>query len=368
MMNVQPVSPRQWLGAVLLMYAVLTVVPENRSAQAALGSCGQPVSAGMNPVASDALEILRTAVGTATCGECDSCVCDVNSSDTVTAGDALNVLQRAVGLAVNLGCSCPAGPGCGFSGVDQDCLSGVCAPNLRCDVTAYNSQTSNITAATCHVGCGKDADCDLDQQCRPSTPGFYDIQRDGSGNPVSCVAGNSSPCDVASGYACTALVSGQRCAREISACGTPVPMADLTGPDTITAEMWCNSGQPFELPEVGIVGGSRFCDRLDSLATPPVTIQCQRQNPAHPSSFGLCFARCEMNNGTLTDCPAGMHCSTDPATSAFGTFLADPTNTTYGVKQCTTAGDCGDDKYLCEEFIGLTFCYRPFATCSYNLP
>lgn len=367
MRNVQPVSSRPWLGAVLLMYAVLTTIPATPSAQAALGSCGQPLSAGSDPKASDSLEVLRTAVGTSTCGECNTCVCDVNSSGTVTATDALTVLRRAVGLAISLNCSCAAGPACGLAGVDHDCLSGVCAANLACDITAYSSENV-VTAATCHVRCIKDTDCDLTQQCRPSTVGFYDVQTDGGGKPVKCVVGSSSPCDVASGYACTRLTGGDFCGREISACGTPVPMADVTGPDTVTAEMWCNSGQPVELPGVGIIGGSRFCDRLDSLASPPVTTQCQRMNPADPPSLGLCFARCEMDDGTLTDCPAGMQCSSDPATSAFDSFLRDPTNTTYGFRQCMTAADCGDERYLCEVFGELKFCRRHFATCSYDLP
>jgi hypothetical protein len=54
--------------------------------------------------ASDALRVLRAAVGTV---ECDECVCDVDSSSSVTAGDALLVLRAAVGLDVTLDC-----PGC----------------------------------------------------------------------------------------------------------------------------------------------------------------------------------------------------------------------------------------------------------------
>jgi hypothetical protein len=51
--------------------------------------------------ASDALRVLRGAVGVA---ECPDCVCDVNSAGGVTAGDALLVLRAAVGLDVDLSC------------------------------------------------------------------------------------------------------------------------------------------------------------------------------------------------------------------------------------------------------------------------
>jgi hypothetical protein len=83
------------------------------------GTCGDPVAliasvgddsmstdGGVLPraiSASDALFVLRTAVGSATC---ELCVCDVNNSGTVTASDALTVLRSAVGQSVEL--TCPA--------------------------------------------------------------------------------------------------------------------------------------------------------------------------------------------------------------------------------------------------------------------
>lgn len=56
-------------------------------------------------VASDALQILRTAVGQFTC---DECVCDTNSDGTTLASDALATLRKAVGQPVTLKCvPCP---------------------------------------------------------------------------------------------------------------------------------------------------------------------------------------------------------------------------------------------------------------------
>ncbi len=60
-------------------------------------ACGLPVSATAPPKASDALFVLRAAVGT---GACDKRVCDANGSGTISAGDALLVLQAAVGASV----------------------------------------------------------------------------------------------------------------------------------------------------------------------------------------------------------------------------------------------------------------------------
>jgi hypothetical protein len=78
---------------------------------ATVPQCGDPVndatfatSSNATPaliVASDALFVLRTAVGTEVC---DLCVCDVNHSLTITASDAQITLRRAVSQPVELNC------------------------------------------------------------------------------------------------------------------------------------------------------------------------------------------------------------------------------------------------------------------------
>ncbi len=65
-------------------------------------ACGDPV----NPVgvlSSDALIVLRAAVGSE---PCDDCICDVDRSGVVVSSDALAVLRRAVGQDVVLQCGC----------------------------------------------------------------------------------------------------------------------------------------------------------------------------------------------------------------------------------------------------------------------
>jgi hypothetical protein len=75
------------------------------SSAARVGDCGQPASTGDQPTASDALAVLRAAVGTESCAVC---TCDADGSGGVAATDALAVLRRAVGLSVPLLCAaCP---------------------------------------------------------------------------------------------------------------------------------------------------------------------------------------------------------------------------------------------------------------------
>jgi hypothetical protein len=64
--------------------------------------CGD-VSGDEDVTASDALGVLRAAVGS---GNCDLCVCDVTDSGSLTSTDALATLRFAVGIP-NASLSCP---------------------------------------------------------------------------------------------------------------------------------------------------------------------------------------------------------------------------------------------------------------------
>lgn len=89
------------LGAlgILNVLAVPSLLPS--PAIAGLGDCGQPVSSGTRPSASDALYTLRAAVGLIAC---EDIVCDVDGNCVLTAGDALRVLRAAVGESLELAC------------------------------------------------------------------------------------------------------------------------------------------------------------------------------------------------------------------------------------------------------------------------
>jgi len=69
-----------------------------------IGDCGDANVSG-SITATDALIVLRTAVGSSVCG---LCICDANDSGGVTASDALLVLRYAVGQPLVLNC-----PACG---------------------------------------------------------------------------------------------------------------------------------------------------------------------------------------------------------------------------------------------------------------
>jgi len=73
------------------------------SADCTIVPCGIPTNPnGTEPKTSDALFVLRTAVGQSSC---DVRVCDVNGSNTVTTGDALAILRKAVGQNVEFNCT-----------------------------------------------------------------------------------------------------------------------------------------------------------------------------------------------------------------------------------------------------------------------
>jgi hypothetical protein len=89
------------LLVILMLFASAPVM-------AAQGDCGQPVSNGSQPIASDCLFILRAAVGSETCSP--ACACNTNGVEGATASDALICLKKAVGQAVELACRCGFGP------------------------------------------------------------------------------------------------------------------------------------------------------------------------------------------------------------------------------------------------------------------
>lgn len=85
--------------------AALTLV-STQPASADAGDCGQPQSTGSAPTATDALAVLKGAVGLGSACDSTPCICDVNGDGNVTSSDALAVLQAAVGTPIALACDC----------------------------------------------------------------------------------------------------------------------------------------------------------------------------------------------------------------------------------------------------------------------
>ncbi len=135
---------------------------------AAKGDCGQPQSSGDTPTASDALAILRSAVGQTIQACIDkACICDVNGNGSVAASDALTVLRKAVGQSVTLACVCapPSGPACTsaelttLAGSDLD--SGWTGLGHNADVVVGSIITAR-TLRRCtdsNAACVKNSDC-----------------------------------------------------------------------------------------------------------------------------------------------------------------------------------------------------------------
>lgn len=94
--------PRPSFPAVALATGLLLAGLPGQRAAAALGDCGQPVTGGLLPTATDALFALRAAVGAQ---GCLFHICDTDGNGRITAGDALRILRRAViGLSIPFRC------------------------------------------------------------------------------------------------------------------------------------------------------------------------------------------------------------------------------------------------------------------------
>lgn len=117
-------------STVSVLLSLCLLVPAARSS-AEIGTCGMPLH---DPAtAADAQFVLRAAVDLE---NCELCVCDVDDSGDTTTTDALTVLRSAVGLTVTLAC-----PAC--ESEDLECPSvaqfalfakirGACTSNTDC--------------------------------------------------------------------------------------------------------------------------------------------------------------------------------------------------------------------------------------------
>jgi hypothetical protein len=94
---------RSFIASAFLAFAFVATMGIGVS-YGANGDCGQPISDGISPSATDCLFLLQAAVGSQNCDY--DCICDVDDSGAVVATDALRCLNRAVGLAVHLTCGC----------------------------------------------------------------------------------------------------------------------------------------------------------------------------------------------------------------------------------------------------------------------
>jgi len=129
---------------------------------AAQGDCGQQLSGGDAPAASDCLYILRSAVGSQVCNPV--CTCDVSGGGGVTASDSLLCLKVAVGQQLVLSCPCAVTttttstttttePPCGNGSLDQ---------GEECD--DGNRDDCDDCSHDCKIECGNDV-VECDEEC-----------------------------------------------------------------------------------------------------------------------------------------------------------------------------------------------------------
>lgn len=154
---------------------VLATLTCGDTARADLGDCGEPISVGTDPVATDVLYTLGAAVGTHTC---PPCVCNVDGgtgSQTIVATDALIVLQRTVDPTVVLACA-TCDQSCDQSATPE--CGGSCSGGGTCgsDPLGYN-RCRCLTACelsstpTCGGTCGSE-NPEFPNVCRAVTSGF----------------------------------------------------------------------------------------------------------------------------------------------------------------------------------------------------
>lgn len=153
--------------------------------------CGQPVTSGESPVATDCLYILNAAVGLQVCVE--PCVCDTNGSGgAADATDALVCLNAAVGVLDVLACDCDQSCGARAQCTHAKVFA---RPTSKLDLgwTSGGHRTQLSESASIHVKilrrCGGAGDaCDLDEDCGADTCDLT-CDCDGSGDTQCEVAG-----------------------------------------------------------------------------------------------------------------------------------------------------------------------------------
>jgi hypothetical protein len=105
----------------------------------AVPQCGDIAGNSDGIKSSDALTILKSAVGQATGCDANLCRCDVNGSGTVTTSDALATLKTAVGGAAVAGCKCNNPNSAGLSGDEIDAVGASMVAALNAAQSDYES-------------------------------------------------------------------------------------------------------------------------------------------------------------------------------------------------------------------------------------
>ena len=124
-----------------VLFAMLLVLPRTVAAQ----TCSQPLSAGIHPVATDCLYVLRAAVGLTFCDP--ECVCAPKGSLPTSATDALLCLGAATGQSVNMTCPCE-----GATSTTTSTTSTTTSTIATSTSTTTSTSTSTTLVSSCPEG------------------------------------------------------------------------------------------------------------------------------------------------------------------------------------------------------------------------
>lgn len=385
------------LSATIVLFAAFA-----GPALAGQGDCGQPVSVGEAPTASDSLFTLQGAVGIRIC---DPCVCDVNDDAVVSAGDALGILNASTGIEVPLSCPlCDPSAQCPgvaqfalLAGTRDPCASNddcggiaVCSPlSGRCTTRtqsesgwtgiAHGGDTNDIVPARLVLDCQGPAPCGecsivtldpLLQNCRCADDNRQICFRPFAADEESCGGGTCNcyfgpPVPLSAGNTPTCLVSG------LDAIGGTVDVD--AGSGTIELDLRTNvhlgislvqpcpycEGDP--VPADGSRGGLCIggendgapCDAQSANTTFPApggarhSLDCFPSAQANVSGVGV-RTDVDLTTGT-SSLGAGLRCSSLPIFEGLRcpcrVCTGDPTQACLSNEDCAAigAGDCDSD-------------------------
>jgi hypothetical protein len=253
---------------------------------AAKGDCGQPITNGSNPVATDALGVLRAAVGLLACMPS---VCDVDSNGSIAAGDALRVLRFSVGHAVALNC-----PG-GSDQVDIQCSTDSGSLVLKSVASEDPLELTGDLTLSCDDPADGGGDCTCVVENIAPMPflgaGVICVTASDvcSGGSVDCNGGSPRQTDLDTDHNIGSCVSNAACE---ASCGTRCAGLGKT---------------------VFQSGCERFCvsgTNADAACTSDA--QCPGSSCAGPNHEGICGCQCIGAKSTAAplghfQCQAGLH-------------------------------------------------------------
>ena len=221
--------------------AAFALALNSSAALAAKGDCGQPVSNGDKPVATDCLFILQAAVGAQTCDPV--CVCDLNNAQAITATDALACLNSSVGTPGLLNCVCdgPVAPpkdACSvgelIAGAGSDLDAGWNGAGHNASIVEGASVYLEVVRRCGGDGavCRLDADCDgqtCDLTCDCDSTTDTECEISGPVGNNRCLVAMQKSCTTNAD--CSAPGDGSQCVKFF---GPPLPLSAEGTPTCVT--------------------------------------------------------------------------------------------------------------------------------------